>query len=694
MSFLMVDSNGSKKPEKGKLFGRGQTSLSKGMTDQQEAWLLDYIVAQWHAHHAALSGWRNKLGRFERLADDNFSDRSGAPNPEKTDAPRSIFERQNHTLGLVSGKADQVFAQAKDDIFGTRPWLAATPQGEDDTDLAERITKHSQWKFDQSNLEPTLIDAVALAAHLGTAFPKLRWVREIEEFERAEYAAHSKKTKKPLLKQSGDYVTTDEELAELIFTGAAVAADVEWKELLITETVPVFNNIEAAVLDWKDVAFDPVAPELNLRYTPFFSRFKMGVYDLVAQYEMTDDQRDDLLAAAQLGADTAPREHRGETDNTHTAMSLDPEANPEVFLVEGFIRCDPFNTGKPVRLHVIFSPELHALFRCDYLANVTPGGLLPVFPVRCFKVPRRIIGKGYWERFEDANDAIDGLYNATTLRNRQQADVFKSFNRSALASESEGEDVVNHPEKIFELKPDKTIDDVFGFKVMPDASSRTDQLLQQMLQMANVRMGTSSASQGQLTGIPENDTATGSKINAGRAIVLDKAQIAQMMTDFRLAVEFAVHLLYANQDTDETFVWGEGKDAELLQIKAGDVKGLRANVTLTLTQSDNLQRLESARQAIDIAIKYLGVPEPDKPSLRRLFTQAISAMGFNDADRIIREGVVDPAGILALLPPDMQPVFTAFLQAQGMLAPPGGEGAAPVEAGAPPPAEAPVTAES
>ncbi|WP_035613326.1 hypothetical protein [Haloferula sp. BvORR071] len=90
---------------------------------------------------------------------------------------------------------------------------------------------------------------------------------------------------------------------------------------------------------------------------------------------------------------------------------------------------------------------------------------------------------------------------------------------------------------------------------------------------------------------------------------------------------------------DEVFTWGEGKDAELLEIKAGDVRGLRTNVSLVLTQSQNLQRLEAAKTAIQIALQYVAVPEADKPALRRLFVQALSSMGFNDADRIIRKAV-------------------------------------------------------
>ncbi|MCW1885519.1 hypothetical protein OKA04_12335 [Luteolibacter flavescens] len=667
MSYELIVSGPPAKPVQSKLFSRGKTALSKGMNPQQELWLLDYAIDQWEALHPALSTWRAKMERFERLADDNYSDRT-APNRETSDARRSIFERQNNTLGLVSGKSDQIHAQAKDDIFATRPWLAATPQGIDDTKLAELITKHSQWKFDQSNLEATLIDSLILATHLGTAFPKIRWLRDIEEHEQADYVLHSKKSGKPILDPTGDYIVTDEAAAQ-VDTQAFPPADWVWKEILITETTEVYDNIDAANLDWKDIAFDPIAPELNLRHTDFLHRFKMGVHDLVAAYDLDTKEHEDLIAAAQLGGEDEPRAHRGESEIHGSAMALDPQANPVVWLVEGYLRCDPFNTGKPVRIHVIFSPDLRVMFRCDFLANVTPGGMLPVFAVRAFKQPRRVLGKGYWERFQEANDTIDGFFNATTLRNRRSADVLKGFKRSAFVDKLEGQDIVNDPDKVYEIADDKSIDDAFQFKVVPDANGRSDALLQQMLQTLNLRMGTSSASQGELAGIPENDTATGSKLNAGRAALLDRSQISQMMKDLQPVVEYSVHLNYANQNQDETFTWGEGRDAELLQIRAGDVKGLRANVSLSLTQSQNLQKLEAAKAAIQIATSYSAVPEIDKSSLRRLFIQAIAALGFNDAEKVIREAVLDAASISALLPPEMQPVFDAFLASQGLAAP-------------------------
>jgi hypothetical protein len=49
--------------------------------------------------------------------------------------------------------------------------------------------------------------------------------------------------------------------------------------------------------------------------------------------------------------------------------------------------------------------------------------------------------------------------------------------------------------------------------------------------------------------------------------------------------------------------------------------------------------------------------------------QALSAIGFNNAEDIIRQAAVDPAGILAMLPPDIAPIVQQAFQQAGLLTP-------------------------
>jgi hypothetical protein len=652
---------GADKDPPRRLFSRSRTVLSKAMTETQECWLLDYACSRWESLYGGLGSWRARMTRYERMADDDYSDRR-TPDPDVTNATESIFARQNFTLGMTAGFADYVFAQARDEIFGTRPWLAATPQNAGAIGLADLITKESQWKFDQSNMEAVLIDAIRGAVDLGTVLVKGRWWRDLETFETLEDCAHSKASGLPLLNPAGDYLREVEDIPE-----GTDPADVEWRELLVQNTQQVYDNVEYACLDWKNVAFDGTAPELDLRYTDFLHRFQMGAHDICNHYGLDEPTRRELLTLVDAEERNAPRDHRQETDpDLGDPYRMDSGANPKISLVEGFLRCVPLGDGRTVRVACVFSPTLRILFHCEYLANVTPDGLLPVFPVRCFKTAGRITGKGYFEKYEDANNAVDGQYNAVTYRNRKSAEVLKGIHRSALADELEGQDLVLDPDKLFELAEDKKMEDFIEYSVIPSNDNRSVELLNQMTQMNQMRSGITSAAQGEMKGVPSANTATGTNQIISRGAVLVKWPITQMKTDLERPVEFAVHLHYANHDHDESFAWGEGKDAELLHVKAGDVKGLRAKVTLTLTQSQSQTKLESSQIGIGIGAQYAQLPETEKTSQRRLYVQALAALGFNDADRIIREAAVTPEGILAMLPPEMQPVFQAFLQSQGM----------------------------
>lgn len=667
---------------KPRLLKKGKTALSLGLKDHQLSWLTDHVCDRWDALYLSLSAWRSKLAKYERMSEDDFSDRiSELDQDEEPGKTRTIFTKQNHTLGLVAGFADFAYAQARDDIFGTRPWLAATPEGAEDVTLAERVTKHCQWKFNSSNIEGALLDSVRTAVDLGTSFVKMRWSKEVEVYETVEYVAFSRSGDQPFLTVAGDYVT---EIADL--PPDIDGADVEWREMLVENQVTLADNLSTSMIDYRDIAFDARAPELDLIHTDVFHRFRAGLLDAAALLDLTREQVDQLRRLGQDDESDPAREHRtGEPEADDMLGSLGKEANPTVSLIEGFVRCDPFANGRPVRLHVVFSPEFRMVLRADYLANETPGGLLPVFPVRSFKLPGRVMGRGYWERYEDIQNIIDGQYNSITFRNRIAAHPIGGFHRDAVVGRLEGEEVVADMQKLYELEEGKRLGDFVEFLNIPDLNGRSVELMNQALQMSQMRSGITSAAQGELKGVPQSNTATGVNAIISRGAQLVKWPINQLVRDLTLAVEYAVHLLYANQDRDETFTWGEGKDAELLEIKAGDVRGLRANVTLSLAQSQNQTKLQSSQAAIQIGQAYVQLPETEKQSQRRMYLQAIKALGFEDSDRIVRDAVVDPQGIAAMLPTELQQPFLEWLStqqgAQGADAPVGPSVSVPASSG-------------
>lgn len=640
----------------------GETPLLRSLNKLHQEWLLRYCSEEWQRLHQGLDTWREKLRVYEEYADGDYSSRVRPPDPEKTDATRSMFEHQNYTLGLADGFCDYVKAQAKDDIFGLSPWISATPEGKADIELAENITRHAQWRLRHSNVREAMEDAISLAVDLGTAFIRERWEDVGESYEEIQVVAFNRRTGEDLVDQYGEKISTEEEIPDELR-----GPDIDWREELVAQPLEVYRNVHAECLDYRNVAFEPEAAELDLRKTDFFTRFTLGLHDLVAHYQLTEAQRLGLEEQMNWEIDEEAREHRDSEATSETRFhNTEPEANPPITLVEGFVRCDPRGDGRPIRIHIVFSPTLNVLFTADYLANRTPGGLLPVFPVRCFKRARRIIGFGYREAADDQNDAVDEQHNAAVVRNRQSAEVWKGANVNALEDQAEGEHLVNYPQKVWRFKEGFTMKDFMSFERMPDASDRTIEIMNQHMQMAQMRFGITSAAQGELKGVPQSNTAYGVSQVVSRGATLVKTQIDQIKEDLNAPAEYAVHLTYANQIKDETFTWGEGETAELIEIRAGDVKDLRMNVHLTLAQAQNTEKLESSRAAMEIVAQFATLDPPNQMLFRRIFVQALTQLGFPDAEDMVQAGPIDPEQLIELLDPSLQPVFLeALRRAQG-----------------------------
>lgn len=624
-----------------------------------------HLVDRYSALDGNMSGWRGQMAKWERMSEENYQDRENAKDEVNKSSVIDIFASQNESLGVVAGFTDFHYAQVKDDIFGTRPWLAATPEGKSDDELADVLSKHAQWKINQSNAEPALMDALKVSTWGGTAFVKASHLKEVEEFEKianvAVWTDLGTDPGKEIMGASGDYVTTAEELEAM----GVSAEQIEWKQKIVADTRMVYANVVNDLIDFRDIAFETTAPDLSLLRTDVFLKFRMGLLDLMERYKISEEHIPQLMGI--LGSAGMAKDHRDETD---PGLDVQPElqGNPIITLIEGFVRCAPQPGKKRICIHAIFAPDLNVLFSVDYLANVTPGGLLPVFPVRINRKPSRIFGMGYFEKYEKPNNAIDRQYNLITYRNRYNAHVYTAFQPDALADEGEGQNEISlDPQKPIKLAPDKTIQDAIQFTAAPDTNGRAEMLLNSQLQMVQMRSGITSAAQGELKGVPNASTATGVKDLQSRGATIVKSPVSEQTEDIRAIVEYDVLLIYANQDADETFSWGEGREAVLLNIQADKVLGLRANVTLTLTQSQNQKKLESAMTAIQIVTQWIQVPETEKQSVRYAFVQALSAVGFHNAEDIIRPAAVDAMGILALMPPDIAPIIQQALVQAGLL---------------------------
>ena len=642
-----------------------QTPLLRALGNSDKNWLLNVCVDRWQALHNDLLSYRGDMERWERMSENDFTDRKIQVDAVSDATVKDIFQDHNETLGLVNGFVDFHYSQAKDDLFGTRPWLSVSPEGKDDISLADRISKHAQWKFAHSNLETTLLDALKVSTWGGTSFCKVGWLREAESFLTTAYEAFDAETGESIADPEGNPIQDRDTLQALIDEGLFEGdpANIEWRESQIEDVQTMYANVYSSLIDYHDIAFRRNAPSLDLRHTDVFCRFRMGLLDAVEKYKIPEKDREALIGAY-TGYDETVRHHRDESGIDYSDAA-EERGNPEITLIEGYVRLQPSPKLPMSRIHVIFSADMHYLFKADFLANVTPGALLPVFPVRINKIPNRIFGRGYFQKYEHFNTAVDRHHNKTTFRNNYAQHIYTAVQPSALKDGGEGFDVMNlDPRNPYELAPEKTIDDFISFKQMPDSNDRSVELMNQLLQMAQMISGITSAAQGELKGVPSATTATGVKDLQTRGATIVKAPIDEQKNDIQKAVEFGVHVLYANHDTDETFTWSDGRNSELMTISANDVEELRANVTLTMSQSQNTRKIESAQVAVGLIASYLQLPEIDKVSVKPVFEQALSALGFHNATDVLREGVVDLETLIEIAPENIQPALMQLAQAE------------------------------
>lgn len=659
-----------------------KSPLESELSEDRRIWLVGYLTDEYDRVARTLGTWRTDLAKWEKRMADDYEDRQTKTDVETSDFS-TIFAKQNDSLGMVAGFCDFAYAQAKDDILGGDEWLAVSPVGSSDNVLADKIRKHAPWKLEKCGVLSPMSDGLRLTPNLGTAFLKVTWDEKAETVKSFQSVLHHKG--QPVADPQGLPVTARlaevgaapalpvnpgdgaifgaaKSVANAFLPGRKIvspeglpdmkfdAAEVEYVDMPVERQVIVKNGVEMRVVDYNDITFDFTAPHLDLFHTPVFERFKIGVLDAIAEYDLDEETANKLheltFARHKTGAET-PRNGEAETPD-----SMEPDnrrINAPVTLIEAYLRCDPLDTGRPVRIYAVFAPEADLLIRCDYLENITPGGTVPIFPLRWWKVPNRIAGRGYPDVYEDPNDKIDSLQNAAAWHDRFSSQPISGFHRSALADPDslDGEMDLSKP---VELAEGKTINDFIEFAAVPDLSSRTIELMNQVLQMQQMRTGITSASQGELKGVASANTATGTRDIISRGSTLLKWPIDDVRQDLLKAVAYAVKLLYANQDTDETFNWGEGDARELIELKVEEVADLDVDVTFELSQTQNQELMQNAQAAVGFIQTYLAIPEPEKAAVRPLFVQLLNCLGFRNAEQSIREPLPMPAGGMAIDP--------------------------------------------
>jgi len=646
-----------------------EDALGQGSGDRITQ-LVQWARRQQQEYYSSLSTWRENRRKYAQEAQDVFEHRRRDSHADAQHGPRLIFNVQNDSLNIVAGLAEFAAAQAELDIFGGDPWFAAVPEGRKDAKLAATIQKHLEWTFRDGRLVSAYCEAITTAAALGEAITKTTYDIESDESEEELVVLHA--DGKPLMVDDETYVTTERQARKALPRGARKLA---WKPIYRKKSLVVRQGAETTLLHPNDVAFREDAPSLELRHTNFYNLIELRVTDAITRFHLSveDALRLAEVASVHQAGDQAQRPQHHDAPPTqgrarnqeYGEEDRERLLNTRIRLIEGFVSVDPFGDGKSRRLYLVFPPQSDDwLVFGDYLANVSPKAELPVKIHPWEKVPGRCYGRGFFAKYAAVQSMTDDTWNQVNYRNRMHATPVGGWHPEMLERDEDDADLRIEPGLMLKLRGDHKLDEALEFVRLPDLDQRSMELMQIGIQMAQMRSGISSASQGDLTGIPENNTATGIRQLMSRAAVLLRKPVRWLRRSLGQDFQFAVKLTYANFDRDEAFVWGEGKTAELLKLTAEQVQDLDIDIRMLLTQEQNQTKLDGAKAAIDAVSAYIGLPEAEKASARPIFTQAIRALEFEGAEQIIRQPVLVLEDVKDLLPPEEQKRLAALLQSE------------------------------
>lgn len=692
--------------------------------------LVQWARTQRSAYDSKLSLWRENRRRWAQEAQDIFDHRAegrrrgagdggagsgrgiydydagfgaGGSGAAGGGGGHGVFEARNDSINIVAALAEFASAQCEEDIFGGEPWFSVRPEGREDPRLAEEIQKHLQWVFRDGRFVDGQCAGIDHATVLGEAFSKTFYSVVTDEHEEMVPCLHI--DGKAAVDADGEYVTTDAQVGALgDFAGRA-----EWRPAYAKRQRVIWQGVECVPVHFNDISFREDAPELDLLHTNVYVSVEMSVAEARERFSLSKEDALRLARCAGVGmggagagagsSDARARERQmdavavwpGEAASAEEVLGedeLERMLNTRVRLVEGYILADVLGAGRTSRVCIVFPPAHEDwIVWADYLANISPGAELPVHVAVWEPVPHKLYGRGFFAKYAYVQTGCDELWNQVQFRNAMHANPITAIRPGNLERDEDDGELVLRPGLAITPKGSNRLGDCIEFAQLPDLDDRSMELFQVGMQLAQLRSGISSASQGDLSALPENNTATGIRSLMSRAAVLLKKPVRRMRRSKGRAFSYAVRLFYANFDREEAFVWGEGRNAELVRMTPEKIANLDLDVRMLLTQEQNQTKLEGAQVASGLIGQWLQVPEAEKAAVRPLFLQAIKALEFDQADEIVRQPMVKIEDCIGLLSPEEGERLQALLEAEAGAGGGGGPGGMGVP-GAPGAAEA------
>jgi hypothetical protein len=257
------------------------------------------------------------------------------------------------------------------------------------------------------------------------------------------------------------------------------------------------------------------------------------------------------------------------------------------------------------------------------------------------KVPKRWYGVGMFEMFQDRQHFVDLQYNRQNFRSSNAGGV-TFWNPQATREGRAGLPLLIGHDTAYTLHDGYKGEDAVQRVQLHEADPEGKELMELTIQSLQAESGAISTADGDFSGLPQVETATGSEIIERTGATQQKFTLTPQGMAINRVLNGSMVIVLENMGDREMYFYQQGEISELVELNRDEVRRLNLQVRLVLTRTRSSKLLESSKLAKEIAVEFYTLPPEVASRLRPLYVQMLKALEIADVEAILIDPMQDP----------------------------------------------------
>lgn len=642
-----------------------------GLTAKQQTRLLQYCIDLYDATRRACgyvqhqsprcapsyTGWMRSRWEWTQMYEGDFNHRA------EQDA---LFSKYNTSYN-VPQRATRVWkAKANEKLLNSDPFISLRAEGrEDQSPAIEMVDRYFNEILDEASARFELQKGMEGAGVRGEGVMKItQQVKRIYSIREVQ------------LVMIGGEVLRDT-AGRPVFNGPDIweqdpeSANPDQKRLKADKRIRILGEpglsdvrkmnianerrgVDIALVPWQDLFIPPTA---------------RCIHETDGMFQAYDVDADDLLSRAATNKltpqakgwldmirneDNKAKSESGVAQIHRDEDEVDMDKPGKVGLVEAYIRFDADEDRRSEELQVTFDPINNQLVYADYLEVVSPTSKRPFEVLRLMPQPNRWSGIGFYKLLENQHKFVDRQRNRIDGRSGHSGGIMWQ-RRGAIADAAFGYPLEFNSDHVYTIQDGFEGDKAFGVVARPAMDERVWEMMDKELMSAQLISGTLTPADGEFSGAPSNETATGQNYLAEESDTLNSDSLQWVIKGIKETMAQAATITFGTYDEEKAKdILGEANAQLLTQwLSENSIRNFSRRVKMLMTKSRAQLSLQQNAQVIEQVIPTWEPLPPDvKLRWYDVFLGQLKALDVQEPEKALgdRKAIEEQVKMLSMVP--------------------------------------------